>query len=104
MEEVSVVTGGGLHLYFGDVEWLHAELIQNLRKNGLDAFKHHVLVLSEIHQNARPTVFVIDDTAVCMWRNHFAGVEVGFVFPRETGEFLKFLGRQEFIQNHTLRG
>src|SRR5579859_6362306 len=38
-----------------------------------------------------------------MGSHHFAGVEVGLVLQREAGEFLKFLGGQEFIKNHTSR-
>ncbi len=88
VEKVSVVAGGDLDLHAGNGEFLHAKPVEDLRQHGLDAFQHHVLVLSEVHENARAAVFVVDDAAIRAGRNYFAGAEVGFVLQREAHQFL----------------
>jgi len=103
VEEISVVARGYLGLHGGDGKFLHAELIENLWQHGLDAIEHHVLVLSQVHQNAGAPVIIIDHTTLRARRNDGAGAEVGFVLQREAHEVFKFLGRKEFVQHDALR-
>ena len=59
--------------------------------------------MRQVHEHARPAMFIVDNAAIRAGRNHFAGAEVGFVFNRETCEFFEFLRCEELVENDTLR-